>query len=191
MAPCLWTIGHSNQSFDAFADLLSAERIDVVIDVRSHPYSRHAPQFNREELVEALAARGIRCAYFGGALGGRPTKEGQYDEQGHALYALMAREPEFAHAIERLLDGARDHRIALMCSEADPRSCHRRLLVGRVLAERGAELRHILRNGDVQVERDVPICEHAQEALFATEEAMWRSTRSVSRRRRLKASSVG
>jgi uncharacterized protein (DUF488 family) len=103
----------------------------------------------------------------------------------------MAEEPDFRQAIDRLLAGAREHRIALMCSEADPGSCHRRLLVGKVLAERGAELRHILRDGSVHVEHEVPICEQGQGALFSTEEAVWRSTRSVSRRRRLSASSAG
>lgn len=186
----LWTVGHSNQSFASFAQLLSGERIDVVVDVRSYPYSRFAPHFNREDLAVALPACGVRYGYRGDELGGRPSKADQYDDDGHALYGLMAREPLFQEAIERLMNGARNHRIALMCSEADPRSCHRRLLVGKVLAERGAELRHILRGGGVQIEHEVRVCEDAQGALFGTEEAVWRSTQSVSRRRRLSASSV-
>jgi uncharacterized protein (DUF488 family) len=190
-SPALWTVGHSNQSFEAFHQLLLGAGIDVLIDVRSYPYSRFAPHFNREELAESLRGRGIRYGYLGEELGGRPAKDEHYDEEGHALYDPMAREPSFRRAIERLLSGARNHRIALMCSEADPGSCHRRLLVGKVLAEQGAELRHILRDGSVQVEHDVPICEHGQGALFGTEEAVWRSTQSVSRRRRLSASSAG
>ena len=189
--PTLWTVGHSNQSFETFALLLARERIDVLVDVRSFPYSRFAPQFNREDLIASLRKEGIRYGYFGEELGGRPTKDDHYDADGHALYGLMAKEPAFQQAIDRLLAGARDHRIAVMCSEADPRSCHRRLLVGKVLAERGAELRHILRDGRVQVEHEVPICDHGQGALFGAEEAVWRSTQSVSRRRRLSASSAG
>jgi Domain of unknown function DUF488 len=102
----------------------------------------------------------------------------------------MAREPVFEAAIERLVAGARDHRVALMCSEADPHDCHRRLLVGKVLAERGVELRHILRDGRVQVEHRVELDPDGQGALFGSEEALWRSTRSVSRRRRLSTSST-
>jgi uncharacterized protein (DUF488 family) len=187
----LWTIGHSNQSLESFAQLLLDERIDVLIDVRSYPYSRFASQFNREELVASLRERGIRYGYFGQELGGRPTKDEHYDEEGHALYGLMAHEPAFRQAIERLLAGAREHRIALMCSEADPHACHRRLLVGKVLTAQGAELRHILRDGSTRVEQEVSICERGQGALFGTEEAVWRSTQSVSRKRRLSASSTG
>lgn len=187
----LWTIGHSNQSFESFARLLLDERIEVLIDVRSYPYSRFAPQFNREELVAPLRERGVRYGYFGEELGGRPTKSEHYDEDGHALYGLMADQPTFQQAIERLLAGARQHRVALMCSEADPGSCHRRLLVGKVLTEQGAELRHILRGGSVRIEHDVSICDGGQGALFGAEEAVWRSTQSVSRRRRLSASSTG
>jgi uncharacterized protein (DUF488 family) len=185
----IWTVGHSNQSLEAFARLLLDEQIEVVVDVRSFPYSRFAPHFNREELAPALRAHGIRYGYLGEELGGRPTKDEHYDEEGHALYGLMAKEPPFRQAVDRLVAGARGHRIALMCSEADPRSCHRRLLVGKVLAERGVELRHILRGGGVEVEQDVSICQE-QGALFNTEEAVWRSTQSVSRRRRLSASST-
>jgi uncharacterized protein (DUF488 family) len=191
MAPLtIWTIGHSNQSFEAFARLLLDEEIDVVVDVRSFPYSRFAPHFNREDLAPALRERGIRYGYLGDELGGRPVKDEHYDGEGHALYGLMAQEPAFRQALDRVVAGARDHRVALMCSEAEPRSCHRRLLVGKVLAEQGVELRHILRNGSVEVERDVSIGEQEQGALFGTEEAVWRSTQSVSRRRRLSASSA-
>lgn len=186
----IWTVGHSNQSFEAFARLLLDQQIDVVVDVRSFPYSRFAPHFDREELAPALRQQGIRYGYRGEALGGRPTKEEHYDAEGHALYGLMAREPAFCDAVDRLVVGARDHRVAVMCSEADPRSCHRRLLVGKVLAEQGVELRHILRDGSVEVERDVSICQQGQPALFGTEEAVWRSTQSVSRRRRLSGSSI-
>jgi uncharacterized protein (DUF488 family) len=186
----IWTVGHSNQSFEAFAQLLLDEQIDIVVDVRSFPYSRFAPHFNREELAPALRERGIRYGYLGEELGGRPTKDEHYDEEGHALYGLMAREPVFCHAVDRLVAGARDHRVAVMCSEANPRSCHRRLLVGKVLAERGVELRHILRGGSVEIEHDVSIGQQEQGALFGTQEAVWRSTQSVSRRRRLSASSA-
>jgi uncharacterized protein (DUF488 family) len=186
----IWTVGHSNQSFEAFARLLFDERIEVLVDVRSFPYSRFAPHFNREELALALREHDIRYGYLGEELGGRPTNEAHYDEDGHALYGPMANEPAFRQAIDRLIAGARDHRVAVMCSEADPRSCHRRLLVGKVLAERGVELRHILRDGSVKVEDDVSIDQQGQGALFGTEEAVWRSTQSVSRRRRLSASSA-
>ena len=189
-SPVIWTIGHSNHTFEHFAELLRAEGVEVVVDVRSYPYSRFAPQFNREELDAALRRAGTRYLFFGEELGGRPSLEEHYDEDGHARYDRMAEQPTFMAAVQRLLSGAREHRVALLCSEGQPQECHRRLLVGKVLADHGVALRHILPDGVVHQEESVALdSPDGQEALFG-EEAAWRSTRSVSHRRRLSISSA-
>jgi uncharacterized protein (DUF488 family) len=190
-SPVLWTIGHSNHEFGDFVRLLEQQDIGFVVDVRSYPYSRHAPQFNHEELQRRLGGHGIGYLFLGEELGGRPSRDEHYDADGHALYGAMAREPAFSVAIDRLLDGAKkNHRIALVCSEGDPRHCHRRLLIGKVLTDSGAELRHIQRDGDVVVERSVEL-EPGSPTLFGKDAQAWRSTQSVSRRRRLSTSSAG
>jgi len=136
----VWTAGHSNHELEAFVGLLEGADIECLVDVRSFPYSRYAPQFNREELQAAMTERGIRYGFFGEELGGRPKRKDHYDAEGRAPYGRMAAEPEFRTAIQRLLKGASEHRIALVCSEGDPHDCHRRLLVGRVLTAEGVEL---------------------------------------------------
>lgn len=186
----IWTIGHSNHSFERFAELLRSERIEFIVDVRSFPYSRYAPQFNREQLEADVPRRAVRYLYLGAELGGRPTSEEHYDADGHALYGLMSEQASFRKAIERLIDGARRHRIALLCSEGDPSHCHRRLLVGKVLTGSGLELRHILTDGSVRVEAAVVLpTESGQCSLLDPQEDRWRSTQSVSHRRRLSVSS--
>lgn len=186
----IWTIGHSNHTFERFAELLQSEGIEFVVDVRSYPYSRIAPQFNREELEVALCQIGARYVFLGEELGGRPSREEHYDERGRARYDRMAEEPAFRAAVARLLSGCRDHRVALLCSEGQPQECHRRLLVGKVLANHGVQLRHILPDGAVHQEKSVRLdSDDGQETLFG-EETAWRSTQSVSRRRRLSTSSV-
>jgi len=186
----IWTIGHSNHSFETLARLLAQQRIEFVADVRSYPYSRFAPHFNREDLQPALSEQGVRYVFLGEELGGRPSVDEHYDDEGHALYGPMSREPRFREAIDRLLTGADEHRIALLCSEREPETCHRRLLVGKVMTERGAELRHILADGSVKVEKDVVLDTTEQSSLFEEGSAAWRSTQSVSHRRRLNTSSV-
>ncbi len=169
---------------------MQREEIEFVVDVRSYPYSRVAPQFNREELGPTLRDSGMRYLFLGDALGGRPGQPDHYDERGHALYDRMAGTPLFQDAVARLASGCHEHRIALLCSEGQPYECHRRLLVGKVLAERGIQLRHILPDGSVLHEQSVCLdTTKNQDALFG-KEAAWRSTRSVSRRRRLSTSSV-
>ena len=86
----LYSIGHSNTDVDVFLDLLGRHRIEVVADVRSSPFSRHAPHFNREQLKRALANRRVRYVYMGDELGGRPSDPVMYDEQHHVRYDLLA-----------------------------------------------------------------------------------------------------
>lgn len=186
----MWTVGHSNHDLPVLLSLLESHGIARVVDVRSHPYSRYAPHFNREALQSAVEGRGIAYAYMGTALGGRPERADLLDAEGHALYDRMALEPAFREAIDGLLRGAARRRVALLCSCGQPQDCHRRLLVGRVLCERGVQLRHILPDGALSGESAVELRDDgAQEALFGHDEPPWRSTRSVSPRRPLSASS--
>jgi uncharacterized protein (DUF488 family) len=187
--PAVWTIGHSNHGFDAFSHLVLGQQIEFLVDVRSFPYSRFAPHFNRDELEAAMTERGVRYLFLGEELGGRPTHEEHYDAQGHALYGPMSEEEPFKAAIERLIDGAHRHRIALVCSEGNPHDCHRRLLVGKVLSDRGVELRHVLPDGTIRTELSVALSDDDEQYSFLEDPMPWRSTQSVSHRRRLSVSS--
>jgi uncharacterized protein (DUF488 family) len=190
MARCVWTVGHSNHATEKLLALLADERIAFVVDVRSYPYSRVAPQHGREALAALLAAHEIGYLYLGAELGGRPDKPDLYDQDGHALYGPMSEQPDFQAALDRILEGARAHRIALLCSEADPTHCHRRLLVGKMLVEHGVELRHMLPNGNVLVEHEVQLPAASQQCSLLEDDDPWRSTQSVSRRARLSTSSA-
>jgi uncharacterized protein (DUF488 family) len=190
-ALAIWTVGHSSHQFDRFAQLLMGEQIEYLIDVRSYPYSRYAPQYGREALQTSIPTLGIGYVYLGVQLGGRPEREEHYDRDGHALYRAMSQQRPFTDAIHALMRGSRQHRLALMCSEANPEHCHRRLLVGKVLAEQGVHLRHIMPDGALLAENAVKLqSESAQCSLLAEEVDAWRSTQSVSRRRRLSTSSA-
>jgi uncharacterized protein (DUF488 family) len=192
----LYTIGHSSHSAEHFLALLQQARIEVLVDTRSAPYSRYSPQFDREVLRDAVTAAAIKYLYLGDVVGGRPKDESHYDDQGRARYAKMVQDEAFLTGIARLERGADDFRVALMCSEEDPAHCHRRLLIGRVLLERGAHLLHIRGDGSLQPEAEVaaasrkPLIE-PQPALFAElDEDKWRSTASVSPRNQPPNSSV-
>jgi uncharacterized protein (DUF488 family) len=185
LARVLWTIGHSNHPLESFLALLAEQRIEVVADVRSSPYSRYASQFNREALCPALRNRAIQYVFLGDLLGGRAEDERFQDDQGHMLYGRMAQSPGFRQGIERLLDGVGKFRVAVFCGEEDPTDCHRRRLVGRVLQEHGVRLLHIRGDGRVQTEQEVAADEtfrktKGQRNLFETEDPdEWKSTQSV------------
>jgi uncharacterized protein (DUF488 family) len=103
----------------------------------------------------------------------------------------MSQEPAFCAAIEALIAGSAEKRIALLCSEADPEFCHRRLLVGKVLAERDTQLRHILGDASIVAEHSVALPPYTrQQSIFGAQEQRWRSTQSVLRRRAQSTSSI-
>ncbi len=184
----LMSIGHSNVSFETFVDLLKVHGVEVVADVRTAPRSRYVPHFDTKHLREALAEAGVKYVFLGRELGGRPDGNEFYDEEDHVLYGRVAESDFFASGLERLLDGAKRFRVAMLCSEEDPLNCHRHLLIGRVLASRGVTVEHIRGDSSVQTEEALAQSEAGEEpqpALFGSpsKERLWRSTRSVSRRR--------
>lgn len=148
------TIGHSTQSFADFLQLLREADVTALADVRSQPYSRRVPHFNRETLKESLGDAKIAYVYLGDELGDRPATPELYSD-GVADYEKMARKESFGRGLDRVIDGARTHRIALMCAERDPLDCHRCLLVGRALKERGVDVRHIVGPGETVGQQDI------------------------------------
>ena len=161
--------------------------IEVLVDIRSRPYSRHAPQFNATAIEATLSGNGIRYLFLGRELGGRPEEEIFYDTKGRVDYALVERSRPFLDGIKSVEREIQSNRISLLCSEEDPARCHRRLLVGRALEERGFTLRHIRGDGSLQIEGET---EGGQPVLFPEREASPRkSIRSVSRKRRRPSSS--
>jgi len=189
----VYSIGHSNVSMERLLTLLRAHGIQILADVRSQPYSRYVPHFNRPEMEDAVERAGVRYLFLGEELGGRPVGDEFYDAQGYVLYGKVAEAPFFRKGLERLKDEAALARVAMLCSEEDPTNCHRRLLIARVLAGDGVEVRHIRGDGSLQDARafEAPAPRATQLSLFAPPTASeppegaeeWKSIRSVSPRR--------
>jgi uncharacterized protein (DUF488 family) len=183
--PAVYSIGHSNQPVEALVELLRRHAIDVLVDVRSQPYSRWATQFNQGPLLHAARAAGVRYEFFGSELGGRPPESQYYDAEGHVLYDRVAASQRFVDGVDRLLRDLAGCRIAMMCSEEDPAVCHRYLLIAPVLADRGIVVRHIRGDGSLQADDELRAeaaraKDGGQQLLFETQEAPpWRSLRSV------------
>jgi uncharacterized protein (DUF488 family) len=181
-----FTIGHSNHTLEHFLELLEGQRIDVVVDVRSTPASAYSPQFSGDNLARSIRTSGRRYLFLGAELGGRPADPTLYDAEGHVRYDLLSRSPAFLEGIERLVRGVEAYRIAIMCGEEDPTSCHRRRLIGRVLGERRIEVVHIRGDGRIQTEAEI---ERDEEVHFPDRfqlrllsiDGAWRSTKPVAR----------
>jgi uncharacterized protein (DUF488 family) len=138
----IYTIGHSNHPLEKFLALLRKHRIQLVVDVRSSPYSRFVPHFNRKALEGTLRKEGIDYRFLGDKLGGK-RPEGMVDQEG----------------IEEVAALAQQFRTVLLCAEENPDQCHRKSLLAPLLRKRGFTIHHIRGNGEI--EREPP-------ALFET-----------------------
>jgi uncharacterized protein (DUF488 family) len=136
----IFTVGHSTRSAEDFVALLKAHQIDLLVDVRTVPRSRHNPQFNRDTLPETLKPKGIDYLHLP-ALGGLRKPRADSTNSGWRNlsfrgFADYMETPEFETALARLMDAAKTRRAAIMCAEAVPWRCHRSL-IGDALAARG------------------------------------------------------
>ncbi len=155
----IYTIGHSNVTAGEIISLLKKFHIQVLVDVRSSPYSQYNPQFNREPFKRLVEITRMEYLYLGEQLGGRPKDPACYksrqlaDEKADYLHlvdypAVMTRD-FFKEGIQQLKQVAAHKTCAILCSEEDPGKCHRHHLIGRYLMEQGVEVLHIRGDGQV------------------------------------------
>ena len=145
----VFTIGHSRHPLEAFVALLRRYEVAKVIDVRSTPYSRFNPQFNRESLARNVTACGIQYSFLGVELGGRSDDPSCY-ENGRIRYDRVAATPSFRQGLDRVVQDAGGRPAALVCAEKEPLDCHRTLLVAQALTARGVPVGHILADGGLE-----------------------------------------
>lgn len=149
METTVYTIGHSTHPIDEFIRLLKKHSITAICDVRSAPYSRWNPQFNRETFQGELRKHGIQYVFLGEELGARSNDPSCY-QNGKVQYDLLSKTALFKQGLERVKNEAKEYRVALMCAEKDPLQCHRTILVARNIVEQGTSVLHILNDGDIE-----------------------------------------
>lgn len=147
--PVLYTVGHSVHPIDHFIDILKMNKIDAVADVRSSPYSKFTPQFNREHLKKSLKGDGMRYVFLGAELGARRDEPECY-ESNKVIYRKVADLPSFKSGLLRLREGTEKMRVAIMCAEKDPLTCHRTVLVAHFARDQYSDTLHILEDGTIE-----------------------------------------
>jgi uncharacterized protein (DUF488 family) len=147
--PILYTVGHSTHPIDEFVGLLLRNDINAIADVRSSPFSRFNPQFNREHLALSLKQHGMHYVFLGRELGAR-REEPECYVGNKVRYDLIERTSSFQSGLQRLLRGAAMMNVAIMCAEKDPITCHRTILVARSAKHLFSEIFHILEDGSIE-----------------------------------------
>jgi uncharacterized protein (DUF488 family) len=152
----IWTVGHSNRTLDDLINILSEHGIDLLVDIRTVPRSRHNPQFNREALPDPLARAGIGYVHMPGLGGLRHPRRDSINTAWRNLsfrgYADYMQTPEFDSHLENLIAQAALRRVAVMCAESVPWRCHRSLLADALTA-RHIPVDHLMSTGKADAHR--------------------------------------
>ena len=151
-----FTIGYGNYPIDRFITFLQNISCDVIIDVRSSPYSRFNPHFNRENLEKSLHRRDIGYRYMGDRIGGRYLDPGLLFPDGTVNYKNVQNTKKFQEGITDLLSIISSGKtVALMCAEKEPERCHRFALISPVLQAKEISVIHIRPEGKEQPNEDL------------------------------------
>jgi uncharacterized protein (DUF488 family) len=156
MSDPIYTIGYGSRTVEELIATVRRYGIEYVIDVRSQPYSRFKPEFNKSTLEVRLSSAGLRYVFMGDALGGRPADRDCYDQAGKVDYEKVRAKPFYEGGIERLRTALRrNFCVALLCSEGKPQECHRSKLIGVTLHEEGVTVLHIDETGATRTQEEV------------------------------------
>lgn len=152
----IYTIGHTKHKIEYFIYLLHQNKINCIVDVRSTPFSKFTPQYNKDILRKELNMKGIHYIHMGKEFGARRDNKLLYNEQGYLDFEKTRRDKDFLIGVDRLIDGCnKGFKIALMCTEKDPFDCHRSIMVSKGLVDRGFTIKHIIPESKIQTQEEI------------------------------------
>ncbi|MFW6290652.1 MAG: DUF488 family protein [Mariniphaga sp.] len=141
----IYSIGHGNKPVEDFINELKSFNISYLLDIRSNPWSKWNPAFNKAALETTLTEHHITYVFLGDKLGGLPADHSCYDENGKIVYDRIKEKDFFREGLKRLIRAhEKKVRLAVMCSESKPEECHRSKLVGQELLKSGVSMNHIV-----------------------------------------------
>ncbi len=121
----------------------------MVVDVRTSPYSKYSPHFNKKPLEKALQESNINYVYLGNKIGGKP-KDKKFYHNDKLIYHLLEKDEKYQQGLKELISLAENYPVVLVCSEEDPYRCHRHHLISQSLLKHGFQIFHIRGNGELE-----------------------------------------
>ena len=144
----IYTIGHSNHPLEKFIEILHRFEIQIVVDVRSNPYSKYHPQFNYSVFKKSISNAGFTYEYIGDKIGGIYSDPDVQFIDGGVDYSKIASFQKFINGIDHLIHlSERYPHIVIMCAEKDPYFCHRFALISHALSKKDVITHHIIGEG--------------------------------------------
>jgi uncharacterized protein (DUF488 family) len=142
----VFTVGHSTRTLGELTDLVRAHGVELIADVRKIPRSRRYPHFDAATLPRTLGEADLAYVHLPGLGGLRRERSDSINRAwrnpSFRAYADYMQTPEFAAALDRLLELGRARRVAIVCAEAYWMHCHRSLIADALVA-RGEPVFHI------------------------------------------------
>jgi len=141
----LYTIGYSGFSVPDFIDVLKRYRINVIIDVRSTPFSSYFSAYNKEHLERLLKSHHIYYRNYAKEFGAQQIERRFYTAQGYLDFELFTASDIYHHGYQKIEDGLKQEYVfAFMCAEKDPMDCHRSIMVSKTFNDHGYSVLHLL-----------------------------------------------
>ncbi len=149
----LYTIGYSAFDVRQMTDVLSTYGINLIIDVRSLPYSTYYPDYNKEALERFLKENSIYYRNYAQEFGAQQMEKQFFADEGFLDFELFAKSDRFLHGFKKIQANIdKNYTISLMCAEKDPAECHRSIMITRVFAKSGFFIKHILHDGKIETQ---------------------------------------
>lgn len=149
------SIGYSRRKIQEFTQALNDNGVKYLIDVRTKPFSKYHPDFNRETLQAILKEAGIKYVFMGDTVGGLPRDPQCYTD-GKVDYRKTADSEVFIRGLERLIKAnSLDVNVSIMCSEMKPEQCHRTKLIGKELLKKGIIISHLDEQNVIRTQSEI------------------------------------
>ena len=149
MSKSIFTIGYSDFLMDDFIKALKQNNVNVVIDVRSSPYSERYPHYNKGIIENTLRANKIHYRNYANEFGARQNDPSYYNEEGYLDFENFSESEQFQYGVKKICDSVeRGYHVVFMCAEKSPIQCHRAIMVSKVFHSKGFDVIHILPNGE-------------------------------------------
>ena len=147
----IFAIGHSNYPYEKLIEMIKEYGIDCVVDIRETPYSKYNTQYNREVLRENLKSSGFTYVYMGHEFGAKRQTKESYNDDGYADFEKVIKEELFLKGIERITKGLQmGYKIVLLGAMQEPIRCHRSIMLGKYLNEKGFDVKYIMHEGNIE-----------------------------------------
>ena len=152
----IFTIGYVSYEPEEMAKVLKSFGVSCLIDVRSNPHSAYYTQFNRENISETLKQQGILYRNYQLEFGARQEDPRFYHRDGYLDFSVYTRSEQFLQGVQKIEQGMEmGYVFALMCAEKDPMTCHRAIMIGKALKERGFTVKHILYPDRIETQQEM------------------------------------